>query len=191
MTRNLDIFSDREKERKRVDQERLKTEAVKQFEMEKERKQKSEEKIQSWMQRKQDEAEKKMILHNMKKKAADAARKPKEFKKSINFQDWLSQKNDELAAFKKKQEKMKAQRKNDQKSRESDSSASFNKWAQSAPSKPKPVPLNRGLDSLKGSSSMIFVNPKAWESIVDWDRDCGFVFEILSVKFIFLIDDGN
>ena len=131
------------------------------------RKLKCEGKVEEWMRKKKVEAEKKMQRLIEMKAAQDANKKPKEFKKGINFNDWLNKKNEDLIQFQKKQDKKNKQlekaKKNDRNCRETVSSASYEKWIQSAPSKPKPVPFNQGLDSLRGSTNKIYINPEPWK----------------------------
>lgn len=38
----------------------------------------------------------------------------------------------------------------------------YKDWVQTAMYKPKPVPLNRGLLTLKGSISSLYINPVSW-----------------------------
>jgi len=158
----------REKERKRVALQRLEAVIEANRSIEASRKIKSEEMVDEWMRKKKIETERKMLrLAEMKKAAAQAANKPKEFKKAINFQDWLHKKNEDNIRLKQEEDEKKKRiekaRNNCRKCRESVSSASYEKWFRSASSKPKPVPLNRGLESLRGSTTKIFINPEPWK----------------------------
>lgn len=47
----------------------------------------------------------------------------------------------------------------------------WNKWIVDAAKKPKPVPLNRGFFSLRGTVSDIFVNPNEWQHIIPVEDD--------------------
>lgn len=47
----------------------------------------------------------------------------------------------------------------------------WNKWIADAAKKPKPVPLNRGFFTLRGTVSDIFVNPNEWQHIIPVDDD--------------------
>ncbi|XP_039502591.1 coiled-coil domain-containing protein 34 [Drosophila santomea] len=40
--------------------------------------------------------------------------------------------------------------------------AAWSKWMSNVDAKPKPVPLNQGLDSLRGTVSQLYVNPNSW-----------------------------
>lgn len=128
----------------------------------------AEAKVQAWMEKKRIEADKKMArINEMKKKIVVDNSKTKEFKRAINFQDWISQKNENLVNEKKRQEEKQNSAKNYQKFRETASSKSYDNWVRKAPSKPKPVPIGKGLESLRGSTTKIFVNPEPWNE--DWD----------------------
>jgi coiled-coil domain-containing protein 34 len=133
-----------------------------------ERKMQAEAKVQEWMEKKKIEAEKKMArINEMKKNLEVIKEKPKEFKKAINFQQWINQKNESLMTAKKRQEEKKKDSANYRKYRDISSSQSYDKWVRSASAKPKPVPIGKGLDSLRGSSTRIYVNPEPWSD--DWD----------------------
>lgn len=147
-----------------MSKERLEAEIDAQLELQEQRKQKSEEKVEKWLRKKQVEGEKKIArLLEMKKSATAASNKPKEFKKAINFQDWISKKDADLVAMKKQREEKAKATKTVQKFRESVSSASYEKWIRTASSKAKPVPFNKGLASLSGSTTKIYINPEPWK----------------------------
>lgn len=44
-------------------------------------------------------------------------------------------------------------------------------WLRSSKNKPRPIPLNRGLDSLRASVSVSYVNPTPWEPNVERELD--------------------
>lgn len=130
-----------------------------QKELEKEMKAKSEEKVLKWMHKKRIEADKKLACLNELQKMSIQNEKPKVFKKSINFEDWLKMKNEKLLTDK-KQTTVKETKNETSKRRES---ISHERWLRTSSSKPKPVPMSRGLDSLKGSTTKLFVNPEPWK----------------------------
>ncbi|XP_022226052.2 stress response protein NST1 [Drosophila obscura] len=47
------------------------------------------------------------------------------------------------------------------------SEAAYSKWMENIESRPMPVPLNQGLDTLRGTVSNIYVNPNKWDSSTD------------------------
>lgn len=116
------------------------------------------------MRKKEIEAEKKIAKISEAKKALIAANnKPKEFKKAINYQDWLAKKNESLELKKKEEEVKQNAAKDYKKCRKSTSNISFEKWVRSSSSKPKPVPMGKGLDSLRGSTTKLYINPEPWK----------------------------
>ncbi|XP_068151234.1 uncharacterized protein [Drosophila tropicalis] len=47
----------------------------------------------------------------------------------------------------------------------------WNKWMKKASNRPKPVPLNQGIDTLRGTVSNIYINPIPWVSNIE-TKDC-------------------
>ncbi|XP_054730837.1 coiled-coil domain-containing protein 34-like isoform X2 [Anastrepha obliqua] len=47
----------------------------------------------------------------------------------------------------------------------------WKKWLAEVDKKPRPVPLNRGIFTLRGTISDIFVNPNEWRSTIPIDKD--------------------
>lgn len=157
-------FSSREKERKRVEREHREAEIQKLKEKEDELRSKSGVKVAEWMRKKEIEAGKKMIrLEEAKKALVEATSKPKEFKKAINYRDWVAKKNEGLVLKKKAEEEKQKAAKTSQNCRKSVSNASFEKWMRSASFKAKPVPMSKGLDSLRGSTTKLYINPEPWK----------------------------
>lgn len=162
----------REREKKRLQKEKLEAELEKKWEEEEARKLLRDEKVNKWHKKKENEAQKKIThMSVMKQVAEEKIRQPKEFKKAINFQDWLTKKNHENIQGRKTEEKnrkiseesLQTTRKN----RESKSTISYEKWKEMSKNTAKPVPLNRGLKSLRGSTTKIYVNPIPWKDIVE------------------------
>lgn len=159
----------REKNKKRLEKELREAELKEKLKFEEERQTVSSTKVREWMRKKEIQADKKIAKLNEMKKEAEASVKPKEFKKVINFQDWLAKKNEAIEAQKKEQALKKKNVEDYQKCRKTVSATSYNNWVRSSSSKPKPVPLNRGLESLRGSTTKIKTNPIPWQSLDDWD----------------------
>lgn len=64
----------------------------------------------------------------------------------------------------------KKQKDKQQEQRKKQAQESWEKWIADVGKKPKPVPLNRGLFSLKGTISDLYVNPNQWQNPnVDYD----------------------
>lgn len=158
----------REREQKRQQKER--EEAIKQKRLEEEelKKAQSDAKIKHWMEKKENEAKEKLNrLNELKKRSSDVNLKKfsRDFKKAIDFKQWIELKNEEHKAQKRADEERKKLQKDYRKCRESTSAAVYNKWKETSKHSPKPVPFNRGLESLRGSTTKIFVNPIAWKTL--------------------------
>lgn len=127
----------------------------------------SEEKVKQWMEKKEIEAQKKLTrLNELKKRSSDMeVRKTKDLKKFIDFHQWIEKKNDELTAKKRADEEYKKRMRDYQNCRKSTANVIYNRWKEDSKNFPKPVPMSRGLDSLRGSTTKIYVNPIAWKSI--------------------------
>jgi coiled-coil domain-containing protein 34 len=162
----------RERERKRLQREREEAMIAKRLEEEESKRAANDEKVKEWMKKKELEAQKKLTrLNELKTRSCsseiDLCRKTKDFKKAIDFKQWLEKKNDEHKVQKRNEEERKKLQKDYRVCRESTSAALYSKWKESSKKTPKPVPMNRGLDSLRGSTTKIFVNPIAWKSLDD------------------------
>lgn len=124
--------------------------------------------VQQWMTKKRIEAQEKVSrLNKLKKISNDEQKKQKDFKNALDFQQWIKVKNLNHQATKREQEEKKKLSVTYQKCRESISNASYDKWKHSSNGKPKPVRMNRGLESLRGSTTKIFLNPVPWETSDD------------------------
>lgn len=160
----------RDREMKRQKREAEQEEKLRKMEELEAKRAKNDEKIREWMAKKDLEAREKMNrLNNLRKRASETnLRKPsKELKKAIDFKQWLEMKNEEYRAQKRLETERKHLQRDYQKCRESTSAEIYNKWKESSKSTPKPVPFNRGLESLRGSTTKIFVNPIEWKNLVD------------------------
>lgn len=162
---NFVSFSERLKEKKRLENERRESAIKARQALELERKEKSEKSMREWMLRKQFEADKKIAEKLAEKnKAAQVSReKLKELRKSINFEDWIARKNEAIRASKKLQEEKQKVCQPNVKDRE----FSRDKWIQRSLTKAKPVQIGKGLASLRGSTTKIHANPEPWNFSVD------------------------
>jgi len=159
-------FSNRQKERKQKEQQKLQDELEAKRLQEEERKRISGAKVKQWMHKKkvQKNAEK---VEQQKKEYDDAAsaakKKNADLKKVISYDDWLKQKNEETKTSQKQTEEKKSVDVTYQKCRESVSRASYEKWIRESHTKPKPPKLNRGVETLIAVSSKMYVNPRPWQ----------------------------
>lgn len=164
----LKIVNEREKEKKKLQRERIEAERMRKQEEEDKKRLENDAKVREWNERKHREAQKKISrLNEMKQVTERKVNEPKEFKKAIRFEEWVEKKNEEFRKMKARQEEEKKKFKDYVKTRECISAVSYKKWMQTSRNTPKPVPLNRGLESLRGSTTKLYVNPNAWKSTLD------------------------
>ena len=162
----LKAVNEREREKKRIQRERIEAERKMKLEKEEWKKLENDEKVKAWNERKRREAERKISrLNDMKQVTEKKLNEPKEFKKAIRFEEWVAKKNREYKAMKAQTEEEKKKIKEFTKKRENVSAVVFQKWLKDSKNVAKPVPLNRGLDSLRGSTTKLYVNPVAWKSL--------------------------
>lgn len=153
----------REQKRKQLQQERIEAERLRQLELEEERRMENDKKVREWNEKKRREAQKKMSrIHELKQATIDRVKAPKEFKKALRFDEWVAKKNKDLKNTKEQQAKEREMENLYSKTREVLSATSYKKWMHNSKNTAKPVPFNRGLDSLRGSTTSLFVNPNQW-----------------------------
>ncbi|GLV32107.1 uncharacterized protein CBL_11937 [Carabus blaptoides fortunei] len=75
---------------------------------------------------------------------------------------WLKKKESEELAKKLKEQERKLQEAEEKKKRMQMNAEAFQDWMKNSVHKPKPVPLNRGLESLRSSVSVSYINPVPW-----------------------------
>ncbi|XP_058457562.1 uncharacterized protein LOC131434644 [Malaya genurostris] len=156
-----------ESETKRKEQERMRKrreEAKKKMEEEK-RKQENEEKLKRWMERKEQEKQKQKKQQEKKKKNSETNKKWLPNEESItNFNVWLSRVKQQEEQTKLRQLAKQRMEEEFKQQRQDLSKMFYDEWLKTSKSKPKPVPLNRGTESLRGTISELFINPKPWQT---------------------------
>lgn len=154
---------ERQRRQRRLEQKKLEREQEKKVQAEEERRQKAADELKKWMERKKIDADCK--LARMKQAEMDFQQrqqaKKRELSKKISYDEWLQSKSAEV---KRKSVTETRRPKNDVVgTRQVKQKLSYEDWLAASKSKSKPVPLNRGLDSLRGSMSNIRVNPVPWK----------------------------
>ncbi|XP_055617875.1 coiled-coil domain-containing protein 34-like [Toxorhynchites rutilus septentrionalis] len=163
------LKSKNETDRKRIEREKKRKsheEARRKIEDER-RKQENEQKFKQWMQRKKEEEEQRKNKQPPFDRKETEEEKPKRWiptEESVsNFEVWLSRVEE-----KKRQAQLREQTKqrmdtNVKQKRQDLSAMAYDEWLKSSVSKPKPVPLNRGTESLRGTISKLYINPVPWK----------------------------
>ena len=119
------------------------------------------------MQEKKEVRMKTILVEESKRIHDSHIRSPPIIKKKVDFQQWILKKNLEDKTKKQKAEEKQKLNETHQKCRKTLSNLSYDKWSRSAQNKPKHVPLNQGLDTLRGSISKIYINPIPWKNLDD------------------------
>lgn len=161
----------RQKEQRRREQAKIELEMQKKEELEEERRQKSAESLKKWMEKKKIDANQKIT--RLKKAEIEFQQRQNEKKeklaKQISFDEWMRAKSTEVKLKSpqenaKKRNDVKIEKKVDKKSPKfKGQKTSYEDWLIASKFKPKPVPLNQGLESLRGSLSKLQVNPEPWK----------------------------
>lgn len=177
---------DKELKRKKLDDNKKKL-------AEEKRRQESEEKLKRWMERKEQETQmKKYQAENGNEKKEKSSKLKKKWipneESETTFKAWQNrvkqQEEGEIELIRKfvnsininhhqiserKYRQQAEQRIQEELKQERQyvSKLFYDDWLKSSSSKPKPVPLNQGIDSLRGSISKMFINPVPWKSNVD------------------------
>ncbi|XP_055538313.1 uncharacterized protein LOC129725908 isoform X2 [Wyeomyia smithii] len=136
------------------------------------RKRESEEKLKKWMERKEQEKQKKQKAQEKRKQKKETeqnvTRKWASSGESItNFNVWLSRVKQQEEQSKLRHLAKQRMEEEFKHQRQDLSRMFYDEWLKSAKDKPKPVPLNRGTESLRGTISKIFVNPNPWQTTAE------------------------
>ncbi|KAK9881646.1 hypothetical protein WA026_017165 [Henosepilachna vigintioctopunctata] len=86
----------------------------------------------------------------------------KRVQNQLEFERWLQKKNEMKMAMENLERLRAMQKKIDNQRRLEMNEAAFQQWVKTAKNKPTPIPLNRGLDSLRSSVSVTYINPVPW-----------------------------
>uniref|UniRef100_A0A182X6H6 Coiled-coil domain-containing protein n=1 Tax=Anopheles quadriannulatus TaxID=34691 RepID=A0A182X6H6_ANOQN len=163
--KNEEIRKNREKELL------AKQELQRQKEQEEEkRKEESKKKIKEWMQRKKQDSTKKATNPKAAKERQHSQSSSSEHlycDPDAKFKSWLLnvRKREEEKRLRAQTVKQLEKKIQDEKKKISDEI--YQEWLKSAKHKPKPVPLNQGPHTLRGTVSQIFINPQPWKSNVE------------------------
>ncbi|XP_053666022.1 coiled-coil domain-containing protein 34-like [Anopheles marshallii] len=133
---------------------------------EKKRKEMSEKKIHEWMTRKK-QTGKKRSSNPESNKCHDSSSEHLYCDPEAKYKNWLqkvrkSEEEKRLRDLTVKQLEQQIRKEKKQVAEEV-----YQQWLKSAKHKPKPVPLNQGPNTLRGTVSKIFVNPEPWKNNCD------------------------
>ncbi|KAF2899290.1 hypothetical protein ILUMI_06884 [Ignelater luminosus] len=151
-------------EKKRIEENKIYLKEVEEQEKQK-RLEQERENFKRWLLNKKKEQErikleKEKQLEQEKEKEAEKERRNLECK--LRFQLWLKKKEEaELEKKLKAQiEQMKVSGNKQQRTQMNEKA--YKTWLETSKTKPKPIPLGRGLESLRSSMSVTYINPIPW-----------------------------
>lgn len=129
------------------------------------RRQNSKRKLKEWFQKKR-EAEIRVKMQQKEKNEMQPQMMNNNVEKDKEkcFNAWLMKKIEKEKSTLKKISKTAKQEEMNEQRRKVKARIEYEKWLRSASSKPKPVPLNQGPLSLRGTISPIYINPIPWVS---------------------------
>lgn len=135
-----------------------------------EKKKISEEKYQEWLKKKSSTS---IISKRSSPKSCSPHVSETRSQQEIdqNFENWLLKKANYDKNLKEKIKEQLEQKKILEETKKKISEKIYQKWLENAPYKPKPVPMNNGLLSLKGSTTEIFKNPEPWKRVGGDDEE--------------------
>lgn len=164
----------RQRAQRQLEQEKLDHEQQLKEQAEEERRQKSETSLKMWLDKKKRDAERKQT--RLKQAEIDFLQrqqaKKEKLTKQISYNEWVESKAAEVKQQprkidrkpKKSDDKVKVDKSTTTATRQVKSQLSYDDWLAASASKPKPVPLNQGLATLRGCLSKLQVNPVPWKT---------------------------
>ncbi|XP_067634544.1 coiled-coil domain-containing protein 34-like [Eurosta solidaginis] len=158
------LISDEAERRKRAEEQKRKEQEA--------RKRLSEEKFQQWLKNKSRQT----ISRDRMKPQIEQEEKPSksqisEEEAQAKLEAWEREKQikeERRRALKREEEE---RRRLMEEERRQMAAEAWKKWLAEADKKPRPVPLNRGIFTLRGTISDIFVNPNEWQSTIPIEDD--------------------
>ncbi|XP_044753238.1 putative uncharacterized protein DDB_G0271982 [Coccinella septempunctata] len=162
-------LSKKMEEQKKRQQAQREEERKKQLEREKIL-QKERENFKMWLAaKKRDEDKRKAEMERQQQldQLRELEKQKRHLENQIRYQIWLKRK-EEADIEKKNQEQLKIlQAKIEKERRTIANQKAFEEWLEFSKNKPRPLPLNQGLDSLRSSLSVTYVNPVPWVPNID------------------------
>ncbi|XP_037948126.1 coiled-coil domain-containing protein 34-like [Teleopsis dalmanni] len=152
------IKSEEEARRKREEDNKKENEEL--------RKRESELRFQMWLQEKsrkksEEKLNKKTPSNTSSTIKTKAAVDPEKTK--VKLLQWEENKRIQYEKKRKEQLDIDRRKREAESLRQENATRAWEEWLKKAPKKPKPVPLNRGLQTLQGTVSELYVNPIQWQ----------------------------
>ncbi|KAH8263075.1 hypothetical protein KR044_004089 [Drosophila immigrans] len=120
----------------------------------------SEQRVQEWCRRKAQQVQQ---IATVKRNASDYRTESQlETTKRLRRQAWELRKVQEAEERRQLQQHAAYQKELHQRERKEQANLAWQQWMKSAAQRPKPVPLNQGFKTLRGTISDIYINPNEW-----------------------------
>ncbi|XP_023175016.1 coiled-coil domain-containing protein 34 [Drosophila hydei] len=126
------------------------------------RKQLNEKRVQEWCQRKASQYANKRKSNpaTSQVQVAQVAHVAQVAQRRL--QNWELQKVEQAERQRQRQQREALRKQRELQQRKQQAAAAWQQWIKGAAHRPKPVPLNQGLNTLRGTVSNIYVNPNSW-----------------------------
>lgn len=159
-------LSEKEQARRRLEEERILLEeairADKQEKIELERRN-----FESWLKRKSDEERKRkeraVKEEEERKEIEGEAEQRKKLENELSYSLWLKRAEQRQLEEQLRIETKKIREAEERRRRLEKNATAYERWLSEARNRQLPLPLNQGLDSLRASVSVSYVNPTPWE----------------------------
>ncbi|KAK5645422.1 hypothetical protein RI129_006722 [Pyrocoelia pectoralis] len=127
--------------------------------------------FQRWLanKRKEEEEKERIVKEKITEKQNEKVHEKKHRNKEseLKYKLWCKRKEQEELEKKLKDKinEIKASEEEDQRKKRNETA--YKNWLKNSVYKPVPIPLNRGLDTLRSSASVAYINPIPWQSNID------------------------
>ncbi|XP_064554154.1 uncharacterized protein LOC135439365 [Drosophila montana] len=145
------------------------------------RQQLNEQRVQEWCQRKARQcnantnANARTSTNNSKRRSNTAARPVQhqlvdEATAQRSLQGWELKKMQQAENRRQLAQREQLRKQREQQQRKQQAALAWQQWVKGAAQRPKPVPLNQGLNTLRGTVSNIYINPNQWVNVNEKTR---------------------
>ncbi|EFA10588.1 coiled-coil domain-containing protein 34 [Tribolium castaneum] len=124
--------------------------------------------FRKWLMNKkklEEEAKRKKEKEEEEKQLKELEKEKRQLENQLNFQLWLKKKEEENLEKKIKKQMDLINELERKETQLKDNEKAFNEWLKNSKHRQKPIPLNKGLESLCSSTSVTYINPNPWNPI--------------------------
>ncbi|EDW12189.2 coiled-coil domain-containing protein 34 isoform X1 [Drosophila mojavensis] len=130
---------------------------------------------EQWLRNKSQQAEQRRMDEHLQQAALQAASSMASRDKTVRnvpqaeirkvVQSWWHKKQEQQKRQRLEMQRHQLKKKREEQRRKQLAELAWQKWMTNVYGKPKPVPMNQGMDSLRGSVSAMYVNPTPWRHL--------------------------